>query len=173
MTHVREEFALGPCRRFCGLTSRAQFLFRFDARGDVAAHAHQSDDLALGIAQRNFRCEQMQLGAIVIDGPLFAIQQRLARFDDRAFVVVELLSDIAREKVEVRLAEHLFRGGTHHATAHVVREQEAGLGVLDVDRIRQAVHQRVQDLGFIGELRAARTAYASQTTQKRGRGDRQ
>src|SRR5579871_5575689 len=78
------------------------------------------------------------------------VDQGLTRLDDRLFVSIKLLSQITRMKVEVSLAQRLFRLCQAKQIVPVldVIQNNSTLKVFDVYRIWQTVDQRGQQVAL-------------------------
>ena len=130
--------------------ARSHALFGGLAIGDVEARAHDAGEIAVGIVQRNLGGEDHAVHAarLVVD-ELFVIDERLARLEQRLLVGEKLLGHLAREEIEVGLADQ-FRG----RDAHAIRDQlvaggEAAVGVLGVDEGRDQVDHRAQHIALV------------------------
>ena len=128
--------------------------------GDVARTAHQPDDLAFGIAQRQLRGREPQLGAVGAHHILLVVDQRPAAADDPHVILVIASRQLGRMHVEVGFADQRIGVAMPQIGRHrAVGNDETGVPVLDVEIIRHLVDHGAQpaalDLGaglFAGQF---------------------
>ena len=96
---------------------------------------------------------ETQLDAAVEPGLLFLFaHERLAGAEDLLFVRVGRPGVCLGEEVEIRLA-HRLRGvaQAEGSRQRLVDADEAAGGVLEVDVVGQVIHERVQQVAFLGQ----------------------
>ena len=80
---------------------------------------------------------------------LFAIDQRLAGGEQRLLVVEEFLRHLAREEIEVGLADRLFGRHAHAVATSLLQAVKRLCGVLGVNECRDQVDHRAQDVALM------------------------
>ena len=137
-------------------------------RGDVAGEAERADDAAAGIAERQLGGGNPLLSRARQDLVLDDVDQRLPVADDRLLLLEEAAGQLRREEVEVGLPHGLVRiGQAVPAGQGRVDADEAAAEVLEVDRVRERVHQDAQQL-LIGH-HARRTGHRAAPRCGQGR----
>ena len=124
-------------------------LFRPLAGGDVAGDAEGADDPALRIAQRHLGRRDPGVRAIRPGLPLLQVNHRLAGLHDALFILERLQGVLVGEQIEIGLPHH---GGDRPAIAAGfgrADRDEARLAVLEIDVVRQALHQRAEEKMFL------------------------
>ena len=125
-------------------------LFRPPLLGDVAGDAERADNLAVGGVQRHFR---RQGPRDVTVGPrflLFLVDHRPARANDLLLVGQGLGRVLAAEEVRVRFAHGLgrIRDAEQPRQCPVDADEATGF-VLEVNAVREIVHQGMQQVAFL------------------------
>ena len=127
--------------------------------GDIARNAKGADDPALLVAQRNLGGRNPGIRLVEPGFPLLNVQ-RLAGANDLQFIGAGLLRVRRREEIEIRLADR---------SHGIVQSKERGLGtadtddgaapVLEIDVIRDVIHQRLQQETLLGQRLALVTQF--------------
>ena len=140
---IRDRNRSSPWRR----ASSARF-----ARGDVPGDAEGADDAAVLVAERHLgRRDPGDLAAA--PGLLLLLADHgLLGLHDGPLVVPRLAGVLLGEEVEIRLAHHLGRVAQAEPVGQgLVDADEAALGILEVDRVRDGVHERVEQVTFLAD----------------------
>ena len=130
----------------------AQRLLGLLARGDVATHAHQADDVAVRVAEGHFVGGHPLVFARARYGLLLAADERLARADHDQLVCEISVRHLLRKDVEVSLAHQLFGAFVaEHLGVRLVVDHKPAIDVLDEDVVRQMIDQRAKLVGLAGQ----------------------
>ena len=150
MAHVRQETALGPTGRF-GRVSGGPQCFRHPLlRGDVLGNAETAHDLPRVVIQWQFRAG-CPGGTPVRPGFfLFLVDDPLSGAYDFLLVSQGLEGVFVGEEVDVGLADRVAGILQSEVPRHrLIDANEAALGVLEVNVVRQVIHERLQQVAFL------------------------
>ena len=132
-----------------------EFFFRQLGGGDVAGKAERSDDATGVVAPRHFCGGNPSTGAIAHGGVFDFGDDRATRADNDLFVDEGLVGVFAGEVVVVGFTHTVFRaGGSEGASLGKVVTHETALQILEINPVRDRVHQDVQN-GRIEGLRGS------------------
>ena len=141
VAHVGQELRL-RARGLDGLGQRALAL------ADVGAHRARGVDLAVGVLER----ELDELEGAAARGGVALVAAGLAAAQDLEVGDADRGGDVGREELVVGAAEHVDADLAHRAPPLVVDEQVAAVAVLDRDRHRRVVEDRLQAGGLHAEV---------------------
>ena len=131
-----------------------QLLLGLLALGDVARDPEGPDDLPVPIAQRQLGGRDPADVAVRAGLLLLDVHQRLAGPDDLLFVAQRLRGVLLGEEVEVGATDGERRVIHAEALRRIaVDAREAAVPILEVDAVRDVVHQRRQQEDLVGERR--------------------
>ena len=132
------------------LALEIQLLLRALERRDVARDADDAGDLAHAVVNGNLRHRGPNRLAGGTNLLLHLRDDGLARGHDVLLVMHELPRQLRRVEVKIRLPDDLLRRGHAHALDQRFADlDEARLGVLEVDAVRDAIEQRLQQVAGV------------------------
>ncbi len=149
MAHVGQEGALGATGRFGRLFRRPQGLGAPLLCGDVLRDAEGADDLPRVVVQRQFRAGDPSGTSVRPGFLLFLVEDALPAAHDFLLVGQGLEGMFVGEEVDVGLADGVARILQSEEARHgLIDAQEAAAGILEIDVVRQVIHERVQQVAF-------------------------
>ncbi len=150
VAHVGQEGALGAVGRFRRVFGRPQGLRRLLLTRDVARHPEGSDDLSRIVVQRHLGRAGPGHAAVWPRFPLLLIEDRVARANDLLLVGQGLRGVLAGEEIQVRLSQGFGRMLQAKEPGHgLVDPQKTAGRVLEVDVMREVIHQRMEEIPLL------------------------
>ena len=125
------------------------FLLGGFERRDVMGNAECADNFALFVSQRHFGRQ----GPMPVAIRLFQRHKRFACSDDLLLLFIFAERLLFRKKVEIPLSNNLVGMANPHASCQrAIDFGEAALPVFKIDKIRNILHKRVEDIFLIRQF---------------------